>query len=447
MKYLNKIIEYLLYFLIFLLPVQTRWIIKAGDTEYSTYSLYGTDILLLVILSLFIILKILNNEPRATNREQRIWLLIKGLVLISAVSIFFAFDKQLALYKFGWLILGVGLFWLIIKANYSKIKLIYALLAGIFLQTVLGIWQFLIQSSFNTKWLGIASHNAIDLGTSVVETIGADGAGERWLRAYGGFDHPNMLGGVITMAILFLIILLIAKSKTSNFSFIIFYFLLLIFSAALFFSFSRTAWLGLFVGLVVIIILAIFSKNLWQQKQLVKIILTMGVLFFILFSQCQNLIITRVKAEGRLEVKSTTERLMWLKGSWWLIKQNWLAGVGIGNYGLGIRKYESKIINNAPAWRYQPVHNVFFLVWGETGIIGLIFFIGIIIYLIILNLKIFRQNHENQISVILNLSILLALIILLNFDHWLWSLHFGALFFWLIMGMVYKQLLIETVDK
>ncbi|MEK7203088.1 MAG: hypothetical protein AAB653_02120, partial [Patescibacteria group bacterium] len=91
--------------------------------------------------------------------------------------------------------------------------------------------------------------------------------------------------------------------------------------------------------------------------------------------------------------------------------------------------------------------NVFFLVWGETGIIGLIFFIGIIIYLIILNLKIFRQNHENQISVILNLSILLALIILLNFDHWLWSLHFGALFFWLIMGMVYKQLLIETVDK
>ena len=57
-KKLNKIIEYGLYLLVFLLPIQTRWIIKAGElNEYGTISLYGTDILLIILAVLFIVAK------------------------------------------------------------------------------------------------------------------------------------------------------------------------------------------------------------------------------------------------------------------------------------------------------------------------------------------------------------------------------------------------------
>ena len=59
MKKLEKIIEYGLYLLVFLLPMQTRWIIKTGELnggywEYGTISLYSTDILLAVLLVLFV---------------------------------------------------------------------------------------------------------------------------------------------------------------------------------------------------------------------------------------------------------------------------------------------------------------------------------------------------------------------------------------------------------
>ena len=74
-------------------------------------------------------------------------------------------------------------------------------MAGAFLQACLGIYQFFTQSSFACKWLGMASHNAQDLGVSVIETL----SGERWLRAYGGLDHPNIFGGFLCFSILILI--------------------------------------------------------------------------------------------------------------------------------------------------------------------------------------------------------------------------------------------------
>ncbi|MDO9399114.1 MAG: O-antigen ligase family protein [bacterium] len=471
MKYLNKIIEYGLYLLVFLLPIQTRWIIKAGETEYSTYSLYGTDILLLVILALFFILKfsifnfqfsnnfqLINFQTKRkiqnTKYKIQIWWFVLGLILVSVVSIFFGLDKILALYKFGWLILGIGLFWLIVSASYNRLKLIYVFLAGVFLQAILGIWQFLTQTSFANKWLGIALHNPSDLGVSVVETIS-----ERWLRAYGGLDYPNMLGCVIVIGILLLIGQIIVMKQGSNFQFSIFNFkiifnarifkimlwlLLLIFVTALFFSFSRTAWLGLVVGLVVIIILVKITKNLVLQKQLAKIVLAMGVLIFLLFSQCQNLVIARVSGEGRLESKSIAERTNLYQECWHLIKNNWLVGVGIGNYTLTTR---NKIFVNQASYSYQPVHNTFFLIWSEIGIFGLIFFVGLFFYILISNFQIIFKNKLEiyNYNKLFNLSILGSLIIFLSFDHWWWSLHFGVLFFWLIIGLIVDNLYIKKV--
>ena len=58
--YFKRIIEYGLYLLVFLLPIQTRWIIKPGELnggylEYGTVSLYITDIVLIALLLLFVV--------------------------------------------------------------------------------------------------------------------------------------------------------------------------------------------------------------------------------------------------------------------------------------------------------------------------------------------------------------------------------------------------------
>ena len=213
MKYLSKIIEYGLYLSVFLLPLQARWIIRQGllnngPWEYGSISLYATDILLIFILLLFIIYGFLQRRTvhliqNTKHKTQNYF--IFGLILVSAISIFFAPSSLLALYRLGWLMLGAGLFWLLVKSKHDRIKLIWSFLGGVAVQSMLAIWQFLSQTSFANKWFGLASHQAGELGTSVIETIGRDGMGERWLRAYGGMDHPNILGGLVAIGLLLLV--------------------------------------------------------------------------------------------------------------------------------------------------------------------------------------------------------------------------------------------------
>jgi hypothetical protein len=479
MKYLRKTIEYGLYLLVFLLPIQTRWIIKAGELnglparagglwEYGTYSIYATDVLLLILLVLSIIAVVAANPwiaGQARNdkisKGRMVCWFIGGWLLMSAVSVFFAASRLLALYKFSWLILGVGLFWLIVRANYDRLKLLYVMLAGIFLQAVLGIWQFLNQATFSNKWLGLAWHRGGDLGASVIESFGADGVGERWLRAYGGLDHPNILGGILAVGILLLIGQIIMMERVNNFptifpafarrggtsNFKIFKMIawafLVIFSAALFFSFSRSAWLALAAGLAVGLIGAVTKKDLLAQKIILQAVLISGAVAFILFFQYSNLLMTRLYANDRLEIKSVSERLESIKSSWGIIKNHWLGGVGLGNYTLAL----SQEINPGEAsYYYQPAHNVFLLVWAEVGIVGLMFFIGLIIYAFVRLLR--RPENEvprddkNELAYRDNNKrawILIALIVIMCFDHWLLSLHFGVLFFWLIAGLLFLK--------
>jgi len=438
MKYLSKIIEYGLYLLAFLLPIQTRLIIKAGFNEYQTYSLYGVDILLILVLLLFAICvvyswiagQIRNDKNELVPYGNRIiWWFIGGFVLISAISFLFASDKLLAIYKFGWLILGVGLFWLITRVNYNKLKLIYAMLVGIFLQAVLGIWQFLTQSSFANKWLGLAAHDPAQLGTSVVEFIAKDGIGERWLRAYGGLDHPNILGGVLAVGIL-LIVFLFLDNKNSELKIkykkAIFYSLFFIFITALFFTFSRGAWLAVLAGGLFMLISFVIKRDLKSQKEMLIAILLSSILIGVLFFQYNELVITRLGDNSRLEIKSRIERVASYNEALQIIKKYPLTGVGLGNYTLAL----SREIPNQESFYYQPTHNVFLLVCAETGIIGLLFFV-----LINLSLLIFSFKKMNDRAV----AIIIALIVIMSLDHWLFSLHFGVLFFWLVLGLMISE--------
>jgi len=442
MKYLTKTIEYGLYLLAFLLPLGTRWIIKAGPTEYLTYSLYGTDILLVILLAMFFVREIASPASWQARNDKIGWFFIFGLVFTSAVSVFFALDKALALYKFGWLVLGAGLFWLVSQAAYSRVKLVGSLLVGLGFQAGLGIWQFLAQATFANKWLGLALHRASDLGTSVVETVGADGVGERWLRAYGGLDHPNILGGMLAIGILLLIGQYIKfpisnnqfpnKFQISNFKFqnylkVIFWFLLVIFSTALFFSFSRAAWLALAVGLAAGLLAAIIKKDLRAQRNLLETILVSGLIFFILFFQFPNLVMTRLYSGERLEIKSKSERLESIKNSWPIIKNNWASGVGVGNYTLALPLQRP----GEQPYFYQPVHNVFVLAFSEIGIIGMLLFIFLFVRFPGSSPGLKARNNQAMI--------LVALIVVMSLDHWLWSLHFGMLFFWLALGLAHRD--------
>ncbi len=446
MKFLEKIIEYGLYFFVFILTLQTRLILKSGELnggyfEYGTYSLYLTDLFLISLILLFgfwiFKTKELQSAPKVkiTNREWRFlpsghfapsghFVFILGVLdLFIFISCFFAYDKFLAFYKYGWFLLGVGLLFLLLKAKYNKIKLFYFFMVGVLWEALLAIYQFIFQVSFKNKWFGIAEHNPGDLGVSVIETL----SGERWLRAYGGLDHPNILGGLLVIAILLLLInknpkLSLGMSKF-NLGFLGQNVLLIILSTALFLTFSRGAYLAFASSLLLLIIFSFCKKNKEMQFKSLKFLFASSLIFISLFSIYPNLFKARILGNLRLENKSNIERINGIQDAQKIIKNNLFFGVGMGNYALALKK---EVYPNKKSYFYQPVHNVFILILAEIGIFGFLAFLSFIFYLSYL---IFKNN-------IFYLSLLFALIILFSFDHYFWSLHFGFLLFFFSLGMI-----------
>ncbi|HTX86828.1 MAG TPA: O-antigen ligase family protein [Candidatus Nanoarchaeia archaeon] len=465
---IQKLLEYGLYLLVFLLPWQTKLILRpgwlnGGDWEYGTISLYGTDILLIVLLILFFIWSGRKNNrgqtevtavthpvmpppeadkarrsthslPAGRQVERGFFIILSGLDLFVFISIFFAPDMILAVYRYVLFLLGLGLFWLVVKVEYSDKKLAIAFFSSLAIQSALAIWQFLAQSAFASKWLGLAAHAPGDLGASVIETVGAGGIPERWLRAYGSLDHPNILGGLVATGLIVLVYFYLAgllenneikKEKRKEKKFFIFYFIFYILFLALLFTFSRSAALALVCGIILFLIFIIWKKDWPALKRLGIVVALAAAMFGVIFFTYQNLFITRAQGAARLEVKSFSERKMYLDDSLNLIKKNWLFGVGIGNYTKALATSDSK----RPWYNLEPVHNTFLLIWAETGIFGLLFFAGFLIYLA-------RGALKKKQA--LSLSILMALVIIMIFDHYFWSLHFGILFFWLLAGFIFR---------
>jgi O-antigen ligase len=427
MKFLKKTIEYSFYLFIFLFPWQTKIVLRAAATNFTEISLYLSHLLLLVILIVFFSYKL--RRPGQEEKITWLWGALIGLELMILASFFFAPDQTLAFYHYILFLTGISLFYLLREgqavAGYEdglldQVKIIYSLLASLFLQAVLGIYQFLQQFTPVFKYLGLASHDSSSVGTAVVET-----ASGRWLRAYGGMDHPNIFGGALAISLI-LAAYLLAKKKVirSNREIIeslflfIFYFVALF---ALFFTFSRAAWLALVLGLLVLLLTLIIKKDYWVLGRFIVLLCFSLVMIFAVAFPYRDLVAVRVSDDTRLEQKSLQERQDYLIQARDLIKNNWLFGVGVGNYTVALAEQESTSRN---IWAYQPVHNVFLLLWAQSGTLALIFFCFFLFLL--------KKDRRT----ILAWTIFIVLLVLMLADHWLLSLPFGLLFLFLVLGLL-----------
>ncbi|MDA3802707.1 MAG: O-antigen ligase family protein, partial [Patescibacteria group bacterium] len=191
---------------------------------------------------------------------------------------------------------------------------------------------------------------------------------------------------------------------------------------ALIFSFSRASWLAFVVSLITLLIVFLVKKNLSAFKRLLILTFFSLILAGIIFVPFSDLFTGRLQASGRLEEKSLNERQAQVYEASDLLNQNWLFGVGLGNYTQKLRENDE---TKKAYWQYQPVHNSFLLLLSETGIFSLLFFLAILIALS-------RDKRKAEYF----WPIILMLLILLTFDHWLISLPFGTLFLFFVLGLI-----------
>ena len=422
---LKKISTYLLGALIVFLPWQTRLILIPGELknsfwEYGTVSLYALDFLMMFFLFVSSGYLILQYE-----KEKKIWtlgtLLALFILLIAFLSLNFSTNHLAGLF---WLIKlsEAVLFFLVITQLKPNFKIVNKslVIAGV-LQGILAIYQGITQQVFASPWLGMSAQLPGTLGVQVVETATA-----RILRSYGSLPHPNMLAGFLVITILAAIFLLMTQKKYWQQGFL--FLALLIMSAGLWLTFARQALLALGIVILLTIGYTFISKKIFPKN------LTLGMLavvfpLVILSLIFPQTILTRVSAQTRLEQKSLQERQDYTRDALKILQKNWITGVAIGNYTAYQNRQDQDHHQEQPGWAYQPVHNIYLLVFTELGIFGLLAFLLFLFSLF------FKANWQNEAELQGILS-LLALLVIGFFDHYLWSLSFGLLLFWLVAGLL-----------
>ncbi len=418
---LRKIYNLLLLAFLFLLPWQTRYIwqygeLNSGYWEYGTFSIYATEILLWIILILFFVQHYLKKEffLNLKNKPPRTFLML--LLLSLGLSVALSSNFWIS-YNFIFRILEAIALMTVLARQNEKIKYQIALWVGAVVQGALAVSQFLTQHVWASKWLGMASQEAKNLGPSVIEF-----ADQRWLRAYGSFGSPNSLG--IYLAVLFVLgLVLYLKIESTRIKILISVGQLFILSGLLV-SFSRAAWLAAVAGTLCLLVLIFFKQRQWLQsfgKQIgfaLVVIIFWLVIFYPVFTARFNL-------SNRLEVKSISERKGQYTEALSFVKANPIFGVGPGAYTDALYK---KYPTLAP-WEYQPIHNIYLLALVEIGFVAFIFLFWLCKRLLWLVVK----NN------IIYAPIVATLVLAGIFDHWLWSMYTGILLWWIVFGVSFKE--------
>lgn len=422
----EKMIAFLIYLFVFLLPFSTVWLIKeqfmAGfKWPEGTYLLYGTEILLWLIvlgqLLYFFKKNKISHFYSLISQAGRLKILIASfllaLFLYAGLSIFWSTDKTLSFYWWLKLIEALVLMFIIISARFNIKPLLWSLALSAAVQALIAFWQFLNQAVAANKWLGMASHLPAEITSSVIST-----GDYRWLRAYGTLPHPNILGGFLVIGLLAVLYLYFKESN--NWRRLLLVANLIFITVGLFFSFSRSAWLAaLFLYFVWTALFFYRQKFTIWLKISFYLLLVLAPLIIIY----QPLVMTRLSAQERLEERSIKQRLNSLVEAKEIFSKNPVFGVGLGNYTYYLSVSKPGFLG----WSYQSAHNLYLLILAELGLVGLGLFLAIII------LSVYQAGSLWAISAVG------ALLITGLFDHYLWTTYFGLVLFWLIIGLLWRQ--------
>jgi O-antigen ligase len=418
---------------VFILPWQTRFIyeprfLNGGFWEYGSASFFGSEILLWIIVILFAIdffrkksFSHLFGKIHYETHKKNLWLAMSVIFFI-IVLVLHSVNRVVS-YEYAFRILeGVCLF-LVLAGSGEKNKLLHSFWLGAIVQALLGIYQFFSQAVVANKWLGLAAHKPAELGSFVVEF-----GDERWLRAYGAFGSPNILGGFLAAAFVLGIILYLYSSPASKIYLILGQSIIL---TGLVMSFSRGAWAAAIFGWVICGIYIIYTgKNkelpFFKRYHLfgpyLKQSIFYAVIFAGLFTLLSPIFFVRFNSSYRLEAKSLSDRGKQYQESFKILNKNLLLGVGPGAYTYQLYKNEP----TKKVYDYQPVHNIYFLILCEWGIFGFAFWAALFGFVI---REIWRRRPEY-------LALIFTVLLAAAFDHFWWSLPGGMALWWVIFGML-----------
>lgn len=401
--------------LLYSLPWQARLIFVEGSlagapSEPQTVSLYAVEvaiwIMLIVRLAAILIEKDKVRRSRCYSLKSvgSILIALSALLLAAAFSVIVSADKIATLILVQHLFDGLAMLFIVMTAPSGR-DARAAFVIGAIVESLIAFVQVAFQRIYPSEIFGIAIHFPETPGTSVVEA-----GGVRFLRAYGTLPHPNILGGMLAIAIIAARPLF---RRVSAFGWATY----LLLGAGLFFTFSRAAWIAAILGLAAQWLYARQDKVFTRQAPAALLAMFLcGAMFWPLVS-------ARATATGRLEEKSISSRIMSMRDAEALIRANPISGVGAGAFTAAVHEQVDAERNG---YGLEPAHSAPLDIWAELGIFGLIIYLWLLCTASALAWKSGRVG----------LAVVLVALALL--DHWTWTTYAGIVIFWASWGFFFR---------
>lgn len=405
--------------LLFLLPWQTRLILgfvplAGAETSFGILSIHVLEVLVMLVGLWGVYL----YRGEIVRNFSGLWwpiFMFSGLILLNAgLSI----HPLLSWHHLFHLDAANALFVLIaLQRAYVK-RFVFAFATGLIVPIFLGAYQFMIGFSPASTVFGIAERLAQRSGDSVILF-----QGERILRGYGSFSHPNIFGGYLSIALLLLVgywrAWSVGQKKVAAV-------LIFILSIGLVLTFSKSAMLGLLVGLSCgLLVQTRVGANGWRKwgSTFTAVMAAASISAFFLIPRF---------SQNSLEIHSMNERLV----QWetlpqllaWFSPAQWIFGTGGGVYPFLWQSFDATL----EWWLYQPIHNVFALVFAEMGLLG---FAAFLWFVYVIDQKNFSALPRTDAVAALMAGASLFTIAL--FDHYLWTFWSGLSLGALVLGLTW----------
>lgn len=215
------------------------------------------------------------------------------------------------------------------------------------------------------------------------------------------FNSPNYLAMYLSSAVIIAIYLL-GENKRQKTRLRSIYISLAIILLALFLTYSYAAWVS--VGISVLFFMVISKKS--SRGYLVAILLGLLLVFF--FQKNSEKFISLLSFDKR---SSLASRVMIWRSAGKMIENNWLFGIGPGNFQtdyLAYQKYYPPYLE----WSVPHPHNLYLAFWLYSGILGLTGFL-VLIYLTAARLW---TDKKRELISLISLSLVIYFLIHGIFD-------------------------------